>query len=251
MKNPVSSIISVQLVRAENIIEQGVIAYRAAGGALREIRDNGLYKDNYPTFEQYCKERWGWERSYAYRLIDAAQVVDNLSTTGSIPSNEGQARELVKLDSPDLQRAAYGVAETIAEQNKAGKVTAKDVKKAVDLVHEVIKEYPGIEPEEIAAKAIEKGAVKEVVPAPPSETDMLRDQLAEMAKQQEEMLAELQTLSAVVESDDKLAEALKQVRQYKEAARIAQERLNGIMNEKNELVRMVKSLQAKIKKAGI
>ena len=65
------------------------------------------------------------------------------------------------------------------------------------------------------------------------------------------MLAELQTLSSVVESDDKLAEALKQVRQYKEAARIAQERLNGIMNEKNELVRMVKSLQAKIKKAGI
>ena len=55
----------------------------------------------------------------------------------------------------------------------------------------------------------------------------------------------------VLAQDEPLAQALADVKQYKEAARIAKERLDGIMNEKNELIRMVKSLQAKLKKAGI
>ena len=47
------------------------------------------------------------------------------------------------------------------------------------------------------------------------------------------------------------AQALFDVKRYKEAARIAKERLDGIMNEKNELIRMVKSLQRKLAQAGL
>ena len=53
------------------------------------------------------------------------------------------------------------------------------------------------------------------------------------------------------ELDDPLAQALKDIVRYKAAARIAEERMNGMINEKTELVRMVKSLQAKLKRAGI
>ena len=59
------------------------------------------------TFEEYCKERWGMNRAHAYRLIDAAEVVNNLSPIGDIPVNESQARPLTQLnDNPALQREA-------------------------------------------------------------------------------------------------------------------------------------------------
>ena len=241
------SLAQEKLKSLESIIDTGI---NAAWSALKEIHDEQLYKADYSSFEDYCKERWNWSKQRAYQLISAAEVAKNVSTIVDTLPNEGQLREVAKAGDADLQRAAYGVAQTIAEQNKAGKVTAKDVKKAVDLVHEVIKENPNIGQEEIAAKAVEKGAIADIE-TPPSETEILRDQLSEMAAQQEEMLSELKTLGSIADADDKLAEALKQVKQYKEAARIAKERLDGIMNEKNELIRMVKSLQAKLKKAGI
>lgn len=168
----VTKIESARLERAETIIEQGISAYRAAGDALREIRDERLYKESYVTFEDYCLSRWGWTPQHSGRLIAASEVANNLEPIGSIPATESQARPLTKLESPDLQRAAYGVAETIAEQNKAGKVTAKDVKKAVDLVHEVIAENPNIKPEAIAAKAVEKGAIEEVEEYDPAEHEL-------------------------------------------------------------------------------
>ena len=149
--------ITTRLRQAEDAIERGLASYREAGKALQDIRDQELYKQAYSTFEEYVKVRWHWERAHAYRLIDASQVAINLSPMGDIP-NERQARELTKLPNADLQRAAFGVAETIAEQNKAGKVTAKDVKKAVEIVHQVIAENPRIAPKDIAAKAVEQGA---------------------------------------------------------------------------------------------
>lgn len=179
--------ITTRLQQAEEVIEQGLISYREAGKALMDIRDYGLYKQSHATFEEYLKSRWNWERSYAHRLIEAAKVADNLLPIGNVPSNEAQARELTKLPTSDLQRAAYGVAETIAEQNKAGKVTAKDVKNAVEIVHKVIKDNPSIKPEDIAAKAVEHGATDGLKPHEEptpeeeySESDALRDQVTEL-----------------------------------------------------------------------
>lgn len=155
--------ITTKLQQAEEVIEQGIEGYKAAGEALREIRDDGLYKQEFKTFEEYLKGRWNWDRSYAFRLIDAAKVAEVCRPMGDI-SNERQARELTKLPSADLQRAAFGVAETIAEQHKAGKITAKTVAKAVDIVQKVVAENPNIEAKDIAAKAVECGAVDDIEP---------------------------------------------------------------------------------------
>lgn len=58
----------------ESIVEEGVRAFVAAGRALRTIRDERLYEPEYPDFRAYCEGRW-W-RSHAYRLVDAATVVE-------------------------------------------------------------------------------------------------------------------------------------------------------------------------------
>ena len=50
----------------------------------------------FSTFEEYCRDKWGWKRAYAYQLIDAAGVVKSLpeNVCHGI-QNERQARALV------------------------------------------------------------------------------------------------------------------------------------------------------------
>ncbi len=58
------------------------------GVALAKIQDLQLYRKNYDTFEDYCRNRWKRSRPHAYRLIDAAVVPQNLSPIGDIPPIE-------------------------------------------------------------------------------------------------------------------------------------------------------------------
>jgi hypothetical protein len=78
------------------------------GKALSEIKQARLYRVSlYDSFETYVKARWDMGRSQAYRLIDAYQVISNLSPIGDkLPANESQARPLSGLN-PLEQRAAW------------------------------------------------------------------------------------------------------------------------------------------------
>src|SRR6266446_4507724 len=69
-------------------------AFVTCGKALEAIRDGKLYRAEYPTFEKYCEGKWGWKRAHAYRLIEAAEIVDSLkmSPIGDKIETESQAR---------------------------------------------------------------------------------------------------------------------------------------------------------------
>lgn len=115
-----STLVTTRLRELETVIERGLNTFVEVGQALLEIRDNRLYKESYSTFEEYCRERWGMERRHAYRLIDAAQVVENVSNWTQItPANESQTRPLVGL-SPDEQKTVWLQA---VETAPNGKVT--------------------------------------------------------------------------------------------------------------------------------
>ena len=60
--------------RLEKIVEK---SFYSAGKALKDLRDKKLYRDQYPTFEEYCRVRFGFQRRHPYQLINAAAVVDN------------------------------------------------------------------------------------------------------------------------------------------------------------------------------
>ena len=85
-----------QINRLESIIESNQRNFHSVGQALKEIRDNHFYRNlGFDSFESYVKNRWDIGKSHAYRLIDAAQVIDNLSPIGDIlPVNEAQCRLL-------------------------------------------------------------------------------------------------------------------------------------------------------------
>jgi hypothetical protein len=62
------------LVALEGRIERGLAVFREVGLALLEIRDKRLFIMSHPTFESYCRDRWGMERQRAYQLMGAAEV---------------------------------------------------------------------------------------------------------------------------------------------------------------------------------
>ncbi len=57
------------------------------------------------SFEHYCRERWQFTRRHAYRLIDSAMVIENVSNWTQAPATESQVRPLTKLE-PEQQKEA-------------------------------------------------------------------------------------------------------------------------------------------------
>lgn len=88
-----------RLVDLETVIETERRCFYKIGKALKEVRDDRLYRELlFVTFEAYLKQRWEMSKSHAYRLIEAARVIDNLSPIGDVlPENEAQLRPLMKL----------------------------------------------------------------------------------------------------------------------------------------------------------
>lgn len=128
-----------ELRQHETAIERGLQTFYEVGTALLAIRDKRLYRADYSTFEDYCRERWQMGRNYVNKLITAAEVVTNLGTNvpilpTTLPTTESQARELLGLDK-EAQRLAW---EVVQQTAPAGKVTAAHVKSVVNVLREVI-----------------------------------------------------------------------------------------------------------------
>lgn len=97
-----------RLLHLEQKIDKNKQAFYEIGRSLKEIRDKRLYKDAlFSRFEAYTKDRFDIGKSKAYRLINASNVIDNLSPIGDrVPFNEAQARPFTRLSKKD-QRAIW------------------------------------------------------------------------------------------------------------------------------------------------
>ena len=66
---------SEKLRECEQTIDKGLRNFVDVGMALLEIQQHRLYRGTFPTFAQYCKERWGMSGRSGYRMIESAQIV--------------------------------------------------------------------------------------------------------------------------------------------------------------------------------
>ncbi|KKN28637.1 hypothetical protein LCGC14_0852100 [marine sediment metagenome] len=114
------------LSELEAVIERGLETFVEVGLALLAIRDRKKYRENYSTFEDYCRERWGWSRQHGYELMDAAKVSSVLDNP---PTNPRQAAELAPLLRED-ELAVVEVWRELKEEH-GDAVTAGLVKQAV------------------------------------------------------------------------------------------------------------------------
>lgn len=128
------------LAQNEKVIERGVATFLEVGRALLDIKDRALYREGFTTFEGYCKGRWQMSARHAYRMCDAAGVVQNLLpassdqlvTPAKLPTSESQARPLKGLE-PDQQRSVWR--EAVQSVSPGDRVTATDVKRAREKLH--------------------------------------------------------------------------------------------------------------------
>lgn len=74
--------------------------------ALEDVRNRRLYREEYATFEDFCRAELGKSRRQIDRVISASQINDNLRPIGLNPVVESVARVLAPLP-PDEQREAY------------------------------------------------------------------------------------------------------------------------------------------------
>jgi hypothetical protein len=141
-ENPASATITVSAVEVTELsqeeqsdrllLERKVErAFFEAGKALTELRDRRLYRSTHKTFEEYCKDRFGYSRRQPYLLMEAAVIFDNLlekcdRSDHILPTNEWQIRPLSKLD-PDIQPEAWEQAVESAKGKVPSHRIVKDV----------------------------------------------------------------------------------------------------------------------------
>lgn len=119
-----------RLCELESIIQRNLNSFYEIGMALMEVRDNRLYRAEYDTFEQYCRERWQFGKRVAYQYIESVKVIENVrhgAQTNIEPVNERQTRPLAKLPAKEQREVWQEAVETAPD----GKVTAKHVESVV------------------------------------------------------------------------------------------------------------------------
>lgn len=175
-----------ELERLEKVIKGGWKTFLEVGEALAQVRDKGLYKGKYDSFEDYWKLELGYSRSYAYKLIASAEVSKQLSPIGDFevkPLNEAQLRELISV--PEERRA---------EVWKSAVKLAGDKPLTAKIVHKAALKF---KPRK--SKLAGKAKAKTKKPAPIKPMDLgpavkLLDEAAGLAAGNEELLITLKML---------------------------------------------------------
>ncbi len=157
---------TARMAECEQAIERGLDTFIEIGGALAEICDKRLYREQYATFEAYCQKRWDMSGRRARQLCAAAGTMtllqEGTESPEILPATESQARPLTVLP-PEEQKAAWSEAVATAPKarNGATTVTAAHVKAVVNKRRGIELPAPeparGDEPEEGWPKPNENG----------------------------------------------------------------------------------------------
>lgn len=100
-----------------------------AGEALFEIQQSRLYRDEYPTFEAYCNDKWDFSDRRARQLIFASNVINEIDPTGTMVPvvTERAIREFTPLQPNEYQPTW----EQVLKEADGGRITASLIKRVV------------------------------------------------------------------------------------------------------------------------
>ncbi len=118
------------LAEYEKDIDEGLEGFVCVGQRLSQIKTQKLFRGHHRSFHQYCLDRFGFGRSYAKRVIEASNCVENLKSvpigTVSVPTNENQARPMMNLSPKDQLKVAKQTKSNVGTREP----TARDFEKA-------------------------------------------------------------------------------------------------------------------------
>jgi hypothetical protein len=102
------------------------MAFQRAGEKLLRIRDERLYREEFSTFEDFCRGTYDFSKTYGNNLILAYNVVKDLADQMVVvlPNNERVARELAKYPKHD-RKAIWIRSKQIASRKRLKNRTYK------------------------------------------------------------------------------------------------------------------------------
>ncbi|WP_375502585.1 hypothetical protein [uncultured Nostoc sp.] len=158
-EDPATATITVTAIEIPELTEQEISerlhlerkverAFFEAGKALAQLRDRRLYRSTHRTFEEYCRDRFGYTHCRVNYLIAGSVVFDNivagtncsqneeidktrLNPSRILPTNEGQVRPLAQLE-PQQQVKVW----QRAVQEAGGKIPSARI--VTDLVQRIM-----------------------------------------------------------------------------------------------------------------
>jgi hypothetical protein len=100
-------------------IHKGIEAFERVATDMLEIRDQRLYREEYDTFEEFCRETLGRSKTQVNRMIQAGDVIKGLMAQGEVvlPDNSRIAYELALYPKRDRQ-LIWRRAQKIADRDK-------------------------------------------------------------------------------------------------------------------------------------
>jgi hypothetical protein len=107
-----------RLLELESRIERGLSSFLEVGACLLTIRQERLYRSNYPSFEAYCQGRWNFSAHHGARIMRSIVVARNLLKNDDCPPlpenlSEALLRPLTPLEAP-LQQAVWQLANKVS-----------------------------------------------------------------------------------------------------------------------------------------
>jgi len=125
-----------ELQSLEEIIQRSLNTLIESGSALLSIRDKKLWRESHKSFEAYVRDKWGFEKNYANKIIASSETVKKLGTI--VPktpkaleiTTEGQLRELTGVPSESLAAVVKEAAKIAGDDV----ITAKDIRQAKEQV---------------------------------------------------------------------------------------------------------------------
>jgi hypothetical protein len=123
------------------VVREGLDSFVRVGHALMQIKEDRLWREKSVSFEAFCQVEFRFTRRHADRMIQAAQVVEDISVQSESldpgvqiekPGGEKVVRPLSDVE-PEKRAEVWKEAVETAPKDKAGKpkVTAKHVQKVV------------------------------------------------------------------------------------------------------------------------
>lgn len=170
---------------------------------------------------------------------------------GGLPTVQ-QSAELMNVGTRSVERAKKVIDEGVPALQDAVKRGDVSVAAAAEVA-----ELPKSQQKRIVAqgKVREAAAAKREKPAKPDEVEKLREELkakesdlAELGSQMQPLQDEVDFLRKIEDEGDKLKAACAEVKRLQVVVRGQEERIRGLMNEKNEAVKEAKSAKARVAK---
>ena len=206
------------LQKHETTIKKGLNTFVEVGQALLEIRDKKLYRIEYKTFEEYCKQKWQISRPRSYQLIEASLAIENVYPGIQMPKNEKEVRPLTSLE-PEVQNAVWQ--ETVEKHGE--NITAKKVQEVANEWKETSQEIKQQKNEGVFVAATEKDILqkaKEIKAKKAEEykqkiVDRIENKVSEtkISKEEKELIEKLSNGETIVININKHFHVLKEAKE--------------------------------------